>query len=152
MSTMRLSAAVVVHRRPEAVTAFLGDVRNIPRWDRGVGSVHVPDDGVPGVGFAFETLGHPGSAADDGRMAYEVSAVGLEGSTVRLTSAGGNARYFKNAAWHFRLDPVPDGTRITCAAEFTLRLRYLFLAPVLFLMRRAIRTDLEHLRDVLEAA
>ena len=149
---MHLSADVVVHRTPEAVTAFLGDVRNVPRWDRGVGSVHVPDAGASGVGFAFETLGHPGSAADDGRMAYEVSAAGPEGSTVRLTSTDGNARYFKNAAWHFRLDPVPDGTRITCVAEFTLHFRYLFLAPVLFFTRRAIRTDLEHLRDVLEAA
>jgi hypothetical protein len=85
-------------------------------------------------------------------MAYEVSAVGPEGSSVRLTSTTGNARYFKDAVWHFRLDPVPEGTRITCAAEFTLRLRYLFLAPVLYLMRRAISDDLERLRRALEAA
>jgi hypothetical protein len=85
-------------------------------------------------------------------MAYEVAAVGPEGSTVRLISTTGNARYFKDAAWHCRLDPVPDGTRVTCAAEFTLRLRYLFLAPVLYLMRRAIRDDLERVRRVLEAA
>jgi len=43
-------------------------------------------------------------------------------------------------------------TRITCAVEFTLRLRYLFLAPVLYLMRRAISDDLERLRRALEAA
>src|SRR5215471_6038150 len=122
---MRLQAAVNVRRAPEDVAAFLGDIRNIPRWDRGVAAVRAPADGVPGVGFAFETLAHPDSAVGrDGRMAYEVSAVGPEGSTVRLTSTTGNARYFKDARWHFRLDPVPEGTRITCAAEFTLRLRY----------------------------
>jgi hypothetical protein len=46
---------------------------------------------------------------------------------------------------------VIGGTRITCLAEFTLRVRYLFLVPVLFMMRRAIRDDLEHLRQVIEA-
>jgi hypothetical protein len=71
---------------------------------------------------------------------------------VKEIGTTGNARYFKDAAWHFRLDPVPEGTRIICAAEFTLRLRYLFLAPVLSLMRRAISDDLERLRRTLEAA
>ena len=149
---MRLEAQVIVQRAPDDVAAFLGDVRNIPSWDRGVAAVRTTD-ATPGVGFAFETLGHPGSAAgaENGRMAYEVTAVGPEGSTVRLTSATGNARYFKDAAWHFRLDPVPEGTRVVCAAEFTLRLRYLFLAPVLYLMRRAIKDDLERLRRAVEA-
>jgi Polyketide cyclase / dehydrase and lipid transport len=151
---MRLQAEVIVRRAPDDVAAFLGDVRNIPLWDRGVAGVRAPSDAIPGVGFAFETLGHQGSAAgaEDGRMAYQVSAVGPEGSTVRLTSTTGNARYFKDAWWHFRLDPVREGTRITCAAEFTLRLRYLFLVPVLYLMRRAISDDLERVRRALEAA
>ena len=151
---MRLQADVIVRRAPDDVAGFLGDVRNIPLWDRGVAGVRAPSDAIPGVGFAFETLGHQASSADAeaGRMAYEVSAVGPEGSTVRLTSTTGNARYFKDAAWHFRLDAVPEGTRITCDAEFTLRLRYLFLAPVLYVMRRAISDDLERLRRALEAA
>src|SRR5262245_10047518 len=111
----------------------MGDVHNIPRWDRGVASVRVAGGDTPGVGFGFERAGRPGSTvADDGRMAYEVSAVGPDASTVRLTSTTGNARYFRDAAWHFRLDPVAGGTRITCVAEFTLRIRYLFLAPVLY--------------------
>jgi hypothetical protein len=148
---MRLQAAVIVRRPRRDVTAFLGDVRNIPLWDRGVAAVRVPADATRGVGFAFETLGHRQSAlGGDGRMAYELSAVGPEGSTVRLTSTTGNARYFKDAAWHFRLDPVPEGTCVTCAAEFTLRRRYLFLAPIFYLLRRAIRDDLERLRRVLE--
>jgi polyketide cyclase/dehydrase/lipid transport protein len=130
---MRLRAWVIVRRTPTEVAAFLGDVRNIPSWDRGVAAVRTAPDARPAAGFAFETLGHPGSAdgAEHGRMAYEVSAVGPEGSTVRLTSTSGNARYFKGAAWHCRLDPVAEGTRVTCVAEFTLHLRYLFLAPVL---------------------
>jgi hypothetical protein len=150
---MRLQADVIVRRAPDDVAAFLGDVRNIALWDRGVGGVRASPDAVPGVGFAFETLGHPGSApgGEDGRMAYQITAVGPEGSTVRLVSATGNARYFKDAAWHCRLDPVPEGTRITCVAEFTLHLRYLFLAPVLYLMRHAIRDDLERVRRALEA-
>src|SRR5262245_26791411 len=149
---MRLQAEVIVRRAPDDVAAFLGDVRNIPSWDRGGAAVRTASDAKPGVGFGFETLGHSGSGDDNGRMAYEVTAVGSEGSTVRLTSTTGNARYFKDAAWHFRLDPVPEGTRVICVAEFTMRLRYLFLAPVLYLMRRAIRDDLERLRQSLERA
>src|SRR5262245_11827359 len=151
---MRLQADVIVRRTPEDVAAFLGDVRNIPVWDRGVAGVRIPTDAQPGVGSAFETLGHPGSApgAEDGRMAYEVSAAGAEGSTVRLTSTTGNARYFRDAAWHVRLDPVTEGTRVTCVAEFTLRPRYFVLAPVFYLMRRAIRDDLERIRRAVEAA
>jgi hypothetical protein len=149
---MKLQADVLVRRSPEAVAAFIGDVRNIPRWDRGVARVSAAEGSTPGVGFGFETHGHPGSPGrDGGRMAYEVSAVGSEGSTVRLTSTTGNARYFRDTAWHFRLDPVAGGTRITCVAEFTLRVRYLFLGPVLYFMRRAIKDDLERLRQVLEA-
>jgi hypothetical protein len=84
---MRLQADVIVRRSPGTVAAFMGDVRNIARWDRGVSGVRVAEGVTPGAGFAFETLGHPGSAAaDGGRMAYEVSAVGPQGSTVRLTS------------------------------------------------------------------
>ena len=149
---MRLQAAVTVRRPHDDVAAFLGDVRNIPLWDRGVATVRASSDAARDVGFAFETLGHRGSTlGGDGRMAYEVSAVGPEGSTVRLTSTTGNARYFKDAAWHFRLDPVPEGTRVSCAVEFTLRRRYLFLAPIFYLLRRAISDDLERLRRVLEA-
>jgi len=149
---MRLQAAVNVRRAPDEVRAFLADLRNIPLWDRGVAGVRVSPDARPGIGYAFETLGHQNSAGGDGRMAYELSALGPEGTTVRLTSTAGNARYFKDAAWHVRLDPVPEGTRITCAAEFTLRLRYMFLAPVLYLLRRAIRDDLERIRRALETA
>jgi hypothetical protein len=151
---MRLQAEIIVRRAPDDVAAFLGDVRNIPSWDRGVATIRTAPDAKPGVGFAFEPLGHPGSSAgaEDGRMGYEVSAVGPDGAIVRLTTTTRNARYFKDAAWHFRLDPVPEGTRVSCAAVFTLRLRYLFLAPVLYLMRRAIRDDLERLRRALEAA
>ena len=150
---LRLQTEVTVRRTPLDVATFLGDVRNIPLWDRGVANVRAASEAKPGVGFAFETVGHPGSAAgaEDGRMAYEVSSVDANGSTVRLTSTTGNARYFRDAAWHFRLDPVPVGTRITCIAEFTLRRRYLWLAPVFYLMRRAIREDLERLRRTLEA-
>lgn len=149
---MRLSADVLVHRPPEAVAAFMGDIRNIPRWDRGVGGVRAAGTETPGVGYTFETLGTPGSTAgvEGGRMAYEVTEVGPQGSTVTLTSTTGNARYFKDAAWHFRLDPAPEGTRVTCIAEFNLRTRYLFLAPVLYLMRGAIKTDLEYLRAEIE--
>jgi hypothetical protein len=61
--------------------------------------------------------------------------------------------FFKEAEWHFRLEPVEGGTRVICTTDLTPRPRYLWLAPLLLLvaMRGAIRTDLEHLKRVLEA-
>jgi len=120
---MRLHAAVTVRRVPEDVAAFLGDLRNIPMWDRGVAEVRVPTNATPGVGFRFETLSHPGGGADDGRMAYEVSAVGAEGSTVRLTSTTGNAaisRMLRGTSdsircLRARASPAPPNSRCACA-------------------------------------
>jgi hypothetical protein len=52
---MRLQAEIIVRRAPDDVAAFLGDVRNIPSWDRGVAAIRTAPDAKPGVGFAFET-------------------------------------------------------------------------------------------------
>ena len=73
------------------------------------------------------------------------------GCTVKLTSTTGNARFFRDAEWRFRVEPAPEGSRVFCTAAFTLRLRYFFLAPILLSMKRAIRRDLLLLRDRLES-
>jgi carbon monoxide dehydrogenase subunit G len=151
---MHLETSILVSRTPEEVWSYLSDCSNIPQWDRGVGSVYHNPDTVPGIGFEFATFGiadKRDSGTKRGKMSYRViKADPLEGATVQLTSSDGNARYFKRAEWRFKVDPAPKGAWITCAAHFTLRFRYIFLAPVFSMMRGAIHRDLESLKRVLE--
>src|SRR5262249_6900207 len=125
-------------------------------WDRGVARVRQTSEGAPGLGLAFETLGYGESGIDEvkaGRMSYRITkADPVEGCTVELTNRDGNARFFKNAAWIFRVESAPEGARLICAADFTLRLRYLFLGPILYAKRSAIQFDLESLKKVMEEA
>ena len=83
-------------------------------------------------------------------MTYRVAEVGPNYSVVDLTSTTGNARFFRRASWRFDLEPVPEGTLVTCTAEFAVRLRYFVVAPILFLMRRAIARDLGQLKRAIE--
>lgn len=85
-------------------------------------------------------------------MSYRITEIDpVNGCTVQLTSKSGNARYFKSAAWRFRVEAESGGSRVFCTAEFTMRWQYALLAPVLYGMKNAIRTDLEQLKRVLEA-
>lgn len=149
---MRLKSTIIIHRRPDEVGRFLSDIGNVEKWDRGVGSSRAIS-GSPGVGFQFETLGRSDSgfaSPEQARMEYRIVEVEPDRCIVALTSSTGNARFFKNAHWEFRLSPVPEGSLLTCCANFTLRLRYMFLAPVLYLNRRAIQMDLHALKQHLE--
>ena len=149
---MRLESTIIIHRTPEEVGLFLSDIANVTKWDRGVGSSR-RIAGSPGVGFEFETLGHsdsPRTNPEAARMAYRIIQAEPGRCTVALTSCDGNARFFKTAEWHFGLSPAPEGTLLTCCADFTLRLRYIFLAPIFYLSRRAVQMDLKALKQTLE--
>jgi uncharacterized protein YndB with AHSA1/START domain len=151
---MHLEATILIHRTPEQVWTYLGDVSNVPRWDRGVASVKTNPALSPGVGFEFDTLAHPKGAdksGEWGKMSYRIAeADPASGCTVRLTSSSGNARFFKTAEWRWRVDPVTEGSLVTCTAHFSLRFPYSVLAPVFFLMKRGIQSDLKYLKQKLE--
>lgn len=151
---MRLEASVTVRRSPAQVWAYLGDMYNVPAWDRGVAAIQAKNDLAQGVGFEFETLARSRRTLSDpdwGKMAYRIVESDPErGCAVQLTSTTGNARYFKTALWRFWVKPDRCGATAFCTAEFTLRRRYFFLAPVLLLMKSAIGKDLEALRREVE--
>jgi hypothetical protein len=149
---MRLESSIVIGRSPEEVGRFLADVKNVQKWDRGVGSAEVTNSS-PGVGFEFETLGPAHWArrkAEKARMAYRITHADSNGCTVALTSLSGNARFFKAAQWHFRLSPAEEGTLLFCCAEFRLKWLYSFLGPILYLKRDAIQMDLEQLKQAID--
>lgn len=146
---MHLESHILVRRSPAEVWNYLGDLANVPKWDRGVESVRQTSAGNAGVGLEFETLA--ASGPQRGRMAYRITDTDpARGCTIELTNSDGNARYFKQAQWHFEVHPDGQGSRVTCAVDFNLRLRYVFLAPMLLTMRRAIHRDLESLKAAIE--
>jgi hypothetical protein len=153
---MHLESTIVIGRPREQVWSFLGEVSNIPLWDRGVAGVERTSAGPMGVGSEFATLagaaGHDGEPTQ-GRMSYRITEVDPDRQqcSVQLTSTDGNARYFKEASWTFRTTAVPGGTRLSCSADFALRARYLILAPVLYLMKGAIHADLVRLKRAIES-
>jgi Polyketide cyclase / dehydrase and lipid transport len=152
--SVQLSSDIWIDRSPPEVWSFLGEPANTALWDRGVGGVEEKSSGVEGVGVEFETVAHDRlNLPDQGRMSYRVSEVDPTAGrcVVELTSKTGNARFFRSAAWHFQVQPEGAGSRLTCTAVFTLRFLYLFLAPLLYLKRKAILLDLTLLKRAVEA-
>ena len=156
---MRLESSIAIHRPPEIVWAFLGDISNLPKWDRGVARAMEAQNSSPtnGPGYEFHTETHaasPGTARDHGRMAYRIASVDAESQrcVVDLTSRTGNARFFRRAQWMFHVTPTLSGSRVTCAVDFNLRPAYFFMAPVLYFTRGAIHFDLENLKRAIESA
>lgn len=150
---MQLASHILIDRTPQQVWEFLGDPANVAKWDRGVAKVEEGSSIPRGEGFEFDTIAHDGlNLPDRGRMSYRISKVSPEDGlcVVELTSRTGNARFFKSAAWRFESKAMDRGTLLTCTAEFVLRLRYLFLAPLFYLKRDAILMDLKLLKSAIE--
>ena len=140
-------------RAPEVVGRYLGDVSNVAKWDRGVAEARETSDGPIRVGAEFETVGLPGArdgAGLKGRMGYRVAEVEGNRSVVELTSREGNARFFRRASWEFRVEEAEGGAMVICVADFEVRWRYWFMAPVLFFMKGAIGRDLRQLKEAVE--
>jgi hypothetical protein len=82
---------------------------------------------------------------DRGRMSYELTELIPPHQYAVVTRSS----FFRLAEWRFRLGRTEDGTKVTCIAEFSLRLRYIALALVLKVLGgSAIRRDLGQLRLV----
>ncbi len=156
---MRLESSIAIDRPTDVVWAFLGDISNLPKWDRGVARAIEAQSGLQladrGTGYEFHTEAHadsPGNSLDAGRMAYRVASVDTEAQrcVVDLTSRTGNARFFRKAQWIFHVTPASRGSRVTCAVDFQLRPEYFFMAPLLWLTRSSVGRDLRQLKSVIE--
>jgi carbon monoxide dehydrogenase subunit G len=150
---MRLTSGILIERPPQTVWSFLGDPANVAKWDRGVGGVEEASSVPHGVGYEFDTVAHENmNLPGQGRMSYRVREVDVDAGScvVELTSRDGNARFFRTAEWQFHVAAHGYGSELTCTAEFTLRTRYLFLGPLLYLKRSAILLDLTLLKNAIE--
>jgi hypothetical protein len=103
------------------------------------------------VGSTFDTIAparNPHSRKDGMRMSYRVTEWVLNH---RFRSLLTHSPMFKYAEWGMTTDDVPDGVRITCDLDYTVRLRYSFLVPVLLLTYKdAFHRDLTYLKQAIE--
>jgi hypothetical protein len=153
---MHLESSIFIERSLEQVGSFLANAYNTPKWDRGVAGIKESSSGVTGVGSEFDTIADldaPDDPGKNGRMSYRIAEVDPDRHqcTVELTSRDGNARYFKTASWSFRGVSAQGGTLLTCSVDFVLRIRWMVLAPIFYLLRGAITKDLRRLKSALEA-
>jgi len=150
-----LETSILIRRPADEVWTYLGDVKNVSRWDRGVASTEITSSTSSGVGLEFDTLARSPRTAkqkDWGKMSYRVTEIDrVRGCTIQLTSRTGNARFFRNAEWRFRVEPDALGSRVFCAADFRFRFPWQILIPVFYFMKSAIQRDLESLRQQLES-
>lgn len=138
---MELRAQVDISRSTGEIWSFFMDPSNLPRWDHGVATVEVTSD-AGGVGTTFDTIGHNGR-----RMSYEVTELEENRRHKCITRSG----EFNWAEWEFTLVPNGSGTTATCVCRFSLRRRFLLLAPALRLLGgRGVRRDLAVLKRVIE--
>ncbi|WP_433512178.1 SRPBCC family protein [Nonomuraea sp. CA-143628] len=138
---MQLNSSIVVPQDIRQVWRFLGDPLTAPRWDRSIAEV-VPLSTAPvGVGYEAMTVAPSGK-----RQRFRITQYDAERELAFVLL---ESRLFRRAELRFRLDRVPDGTRILHRID--LDLRSPLLAPVLRLTtRKALGTDMEYLREALE--
>lgn len=146
---MHLESEIVIHRGPSDVWKFLGSVENVARWDRGVVRTTTTKANPAGTGTEFSTFARADS--DWGKMSYRIVESGPDCCKIELTSRDGNARFVTSGCWTFRTVPHPNGTLVKCCVDFSLKLRYLFLAPLFYAKRSALLTDLEFLKRAIES-
>ena len=148
MKTLQLGASVQIDRPVAEVKAFLEDLDNLARWDRGVVKVFHPTNGPLGVGSEFSTLG-PALPGKRGKISvYRLTHVADDSNAVELL----DNRVFERAVWTTRFASTPTGkeTDVRCQVSASIRPRYFFFAWVLRLFRQAIADDLYYLKRAIE--
>src|SRR5262245_1514717 len=144
---MHLSDSVVVNRSADDVFRFMTEPQNLARWDRSVAKVVKTSSGPVDVGTTFDTIGPAAPGTEGLRTSYEAFRIEVNRRLdVRVT----HSNLFKTAVWRVHLEPLGEATRVVCTVDFTLRLRYLLLAPVLLLNKLAITRGLGYLKAEIE--
>ena len=64
VQAVRLQSRIIISRSAEQVWEFLGELSNIPQWDRGVAGVKSPSPGPMGVGSTFSTFAREQAAEE----------------------------------------------------------------------------------------
>jgi uncharacterized protein YndB with AHSA1/START domain len=135
---------VTIRRPPSEVFAFLADPANIPKWNYAISSTRQVTPGPFGVGTRLQqTRSLPRPAVEELEVTEYVPErrMVLRGDVGPLT---GTLVYL--------VEQVPEGTRLTNAADLSGRGSLQLLAPLATgRVREAVAANLEKLRQLLES-
>lgn len=146
---MKLKSSITVSHNKEQVWNFFKDPANLAKWDKNVEKV-ISTSTIPvGVGYTFDTIAsaQPGQKKGS-RMCYRIiEYVPFHYTRISLV----RSRIFTKATWTMSVESSGSDTKISCEANLSFRLKYLYLLPLLLFSKRGkLLTDLEHLEHALE--
>jgi hypothetical protein len=142
---MHLESNIVVPQTSGQVWALFNDPYFLVKWDRSVEQIIPTSENPTGaVGYTFDTIAPLKKGQRKAlRMSYRIIEFLPDYQTkIQLE----NSAIFKEAIWTMRVEPKTNGTLITCLVDLRVKLKYFFMAPVLYLSRKAILTDLHYLK------
>ena len=141
--TMEFSNSVIIRRSRRDVFQFLANAEYLPMWNHAVTSARQLTPGSVAVGTRLRlTRSIPQSATD------ELEVVDLDDER-RLVLRGDVGPL--TGTLTYQLDEVPEGTRLTNAANLTARGPLRLLSAIAEpRVRAAVALNLERLRQVLE--
>ena len=143
---IRLAAAVDIARPAPEVFAFLADIGNAPKWQRGVVSAHKLSDGPVRAGTRFTESMHV--------MGMEFAAnceVTVFDAPRSLTMvADGKLVHYEGG---FTLSPATSGTRLSLAGTVALKGFWRLLGPIMGReIRKESQAELEDIKKAIEAS
>lgn len=149
IKAVHLHSSIIVPQPPEQVWALFEDPYFLPKWDRSVAEI-IPTSGDhhAAVGFTFDTIAPKKPWQKEGlRMSYRITE-NIPGYQTKIKLE--SSPMFKEAVWTMRFEAAPNGgALITCLVDLELKLRYIFMAPLLWLNKSALLTDLSILKGVI---
>lgn len=148
---MHLKGSIVVNQTNDQVWRFFSQPSSLAKWDRSVERVIVTSADPLGVGSTFDTIAPSRTVRADKeglRMSYRVTEYVPNHQYKALLM---HSPMFKYAEWTMTTDDVPEGVRITCQVDLSVRLQYSVLLPILLLSHNgAFRRDLASLKQAIE--
>ena len=142
---MHFANSVTIRRPPSEVFAFLVDPANIPKWNYAIDSARPVSPGPVGVGTRIQqTRSVPRPATEELLITELVLGrrMVLEGDIGPLSGT-----------LDYRVEEVPEGTKLTNTADLSGRGPLRLLAPLAASrVRDAVATNLDKLRNLLESS
>jgi carbon monoxide dehydrogenase subunit G len=141
----KFEESIIINRPVEEVWKFLGNVENMPKWDRGVLEAKQISEGPMGVGSTVQIV----------RQFFGRRRIG----NFRVTDAVPNRTVAiqAKAKWitgqvRYSFEPVGGATRMTSTGEVELGGWLKLIAPILIpMLKRDGREDLANVKRVMEA-
>ena len=147
---MHLESHIVVPQTTKQVWDLFNDPYFLVKWDRSVEQIIPTSENPAGaVGFTFDTIAPLKKGQKKPlKMSYRITEF-IPDYQAKIQLEKSNM--FKEAIWTMRVEPAVSGTLITCLVDLKIKLKYFFMAPILYIWRKAIYVDLQYLKKAIDA-